>query len=288
MKQIPESELILKPNGSIYHLSLKPEDISDKIIIVGDPDRVPEISKHFSKIEVKIQNREIQTHTGIYKGKRITALSSGMGVDNIDIVINELDALVNVDLTKRIPKEEHTSLNIVRLGTSGALQKDVDIDTFALSQYGLGIDGIIYFYKDFKNVIEQELTDEFIRQSNWDSNLPRPYVVKGSTKLEALFSEGTVKGITATAPGFYGPQGREIRLVPAVSDLPGLLGAFSYKNHRIINFEMETSALFGISKLLGHEAISICAIIANRLAGKFSNNHHKTIDELIVYVLDRF
>lgn len=287
MKPIPESELILKPDGSVYHLNLKPGDISDKIIIVGDPDRVPVISKHFSKIEVKVQNREIQTHTGIYKGKRITAISSGMGVDNMDIVINELDALVNVDLKKRIPFEKHTTLNILRLGTSGALQKDIPIDSFALSQYGLGIDGILYYYRDHDKVIDHELTNEFIRQTNWDYRLPRPYVVKGSTKLEALFSERTIKGITATAPGFYGPQGREIRLKAFVNDLPGLLGSFSFQDQRVINFEMETSALFGLSKLLGHEAMSICAIIANRLAGKFSEDHHKTIEELIIYVLDR-
>lgn len=287
MKPIPESELILKPDGSIYHLSLKPEDISDNIIIVGDPARVPEVSKHFSKTELKVHNREINTHTGIYKGKRITVLSSGMGVDNIDIVINELDALANIDLKKRIPKETHTSLNLIRLGTSGALQPDIPVDSFALSRYGLGLDGILYYYRDYEKVIDHELTGAFISQMQWNHKLPTPYIVKGSSVLENKFSDGTIKGITATAPGFYGPQGREIRLRSYPEDLPGQLGTFRYQEHRIINFEMETSALFGLSKLLGHEALSICAIIANRQARKFSENHHKTVEELIVYVLDR-
>lgn len=285
--EIQESELILNPDGSVYHLNLKPENISDTIIFVGDQDRVQTISKHFDTIEFKTQKREFKTHTGTYKGKRITVISTGIGPDNIDIVLNELDALVNIDLINRKPKETHTGLSIVRIGTSGSLQKDVPIDTFVLSTYGLDLNGMLHFYQ-IDSISNPELEDAFISHTNWSANKARPIVISNSKELEKQFESDLVfKGVTATAGGFYGPQGRVLRLLLQDASLNNKLDSFNYKDFKITNFEMETSVIYGLSKLLGHRALSLNAIIANRPNGNFSKNPKKVIEELIVYTLEK-
>jgi len=287
MTKIKASELILSEDKSIYHLRLNPEDLAENVILVGDPGRVPEVSYFFDKIEIKVANREIHTHTGYFNNKRVTVLSTGMGTDNIDIVVNELDALVNIDLEKREPKDTHTSLNLIRLGTSGALQADLNVDEFMVSEYGLGLDGMLYFYEDSKNIIEQELTEAFIKEMNWSNNLPKPYAVKGSEKLLQKIGGGMKKGITATAPGFYGPQGRELRLKLAFPNTNNNIESFSYKGMKINNLEMETSALYGLGKMLGHETLTICVLIANRVTKQFSNDYKKPVKELIEIVLNK-
>ncbi len=288
MTKIKESELIISPNGAIYHLNLHPENLAENIIVVGDPGRVPEISALFDKIECKILHRELCTHTGYFKNKRISVISTGMGPDNIDIVMNELDALVNVDLVKREPKDKHTTLNIVRLGTSGALQGDLAVDSFMMSEYGLGLDGMLHFYKASKNVCDQEMATAFINHTQWGDNLPTPYVVKASNKLLDKLGEGFNKGITATAPGFYGPQGRQIRLELAYPQINDKLETFRYNGHRICNLEMETSALYGLGAMLGHETLTVCVLIANRVSKQFSQDYKKPVRDLVEKVLERF
>lgn len=284
---IPETELILNPNGSVYHLQLLPEHIAENIIIVGDQGRVATVSKYFDTIEVKIQNREFVTHIGTFKGKKIMVLSSGIGTDNIDILINELDAAVNIDLKTRTIKENKTKLNIIRIGTSGALQADIPVDNYVVSSYGLGFDGLLNYYKDLKHVNDNVVSEAFIKQTNWDKNLPYPYAIKGSETLIDKIGFDQIKGITATAPGFYGPQGRQLRLSPWVADFNQQLTDFNLKGLRITNFEMETSALYGLGKLLGHETCTICAIIANRVAKKYSKDYHPAVENLIQLVLER-
>lgn len=284
---IAETELILNPNGSVYHLQLLPENIAENIIIVGDQGRVETVSSFFDTIDFKIQNREFVTHTGTYKGKRIMVLSSGIGTDNIDILMNELDAAVNIDLKTRTIKKEHKSLNIVRIGTSGALQKDIPVDNFVVSTHGLGFDGLLNYYQDLPKVNDNEISEAFIKQTNWDKNLPYPYAVKGSETLINKIGFDLIKGITATAPGFYGPQGRKLRLTPWVADFNQQLTDFKHKENRITNFEMETSALYGLGALLGHQTCTVCAIIANRVAKQYSKNYHIAIEKLIQLVLER-
>jgi len=281
------SELILNPDGSIYHLNLLPEDIADDIIVVGDQHRVERISSFFDKIDVKKEKREFVTHTGWYKGKRITALSTGIGCDNIDIVINELDAIVNIDLETRIIKENPRKLNIIRLGTSGALQADIPVDSFVISSYGLGFDGLAQFYKTNFEVDEKALQAEFIKQVNWKDELNQPYFAKANNELVERIEEGMIKGITATANGFYGPQGRSLRLAPNVPDLNEKLNQFSFEGLRITNFEMETSALYALGGMLGHNTATVCAIIANRFTKTFSEDYKATVDKLIKVLLDR-
>ncbi len=286
MKEVKESELILNPDGSIYHLKLLPEDIADTIIVVGDQNRVEAISKHFSQIDCKKSNREFVTHTGIFNGKRVTALSTGIGTDNIDIVVNELDALVNFDLKARTINKTHKSLNIIRLGTSGALQPGVDVDTFVVSEYGLGLDGLLNFY-DAEHIYEKEMSEAFIKHTGWSDKLPYPYIVKASESLIRRIGEGLKTGITATAPGFYGPQGRVLRLPLADKGINRKIEKFRYKGNRINNFEMETSALLGLCKMLGHNAVTVCDIIANRVTKSFSKDYKKSVEELIRLVLER-
>jgi uridine phosphorylase len=287
MRKIAETELILNPDGSIYHLKLHPEQISDTIIVVGDQGRVETISKHFTNIECRIHNREFLTHTGTYNGKRITALSTGIGTDNIDIVVNELDALVNINFEQREIKEAKKSLNIVRLGTSGALQSDIPVDSFVMSEYGLGFDGLLNFYQSEKNIFNDEITEAFIRHTEWVNKLARPYTVKGSEMLMDKLGEGLFKGITATASGFYGPQGRQLRITPFDPMLNEKMETFTCEGKRITNFEMETSALYGLSAILGHHAITICTIIANRVSREFSKNYHPVVEQMIKMTLDR-
>jgi len=284
--RIAESELIINPSGTIYHLNIHPEDVAENVILVGDPDRVEKISARFDKIVTRSRNREIVCNTGFFNNKFLTVLSTGMGTDNIDIVINELDALVNVDFATRTIKPQHTSLNIVRLGTSGAVQPDIPVDTFAASTHGIGLDGLLKFY-DSSHVVDQELSDAFIQQTGWHKDLPYPYAVACSPSLFGKLSDGMHTGITATAPGFYGPQGRVIRIPLQHPQLMDKMAALRYNGHRIINFEMETSALYGLGKLLGHQTLTVCAIIANRANSTYSKDHHKAVDSLIDLVLER-
>lgn len=285
---IKESELILNPDGSIYHLNLRPEQVADTIILVGDPNRVPRVSAYFDTIEFSTQKREFCTHTGTYKGKRLTALSTGIGPDNIDIVINELDALFNIDLQTRKPKEQLTSLNIVRFGTSGSLQADIPVDSFVLSSHGLGMDNMLHAYKDAPNVREIAMEEAFMAYTQWNTDKGRPYIVGcGETLKQRLLTDKVFEGITGTAPGFYGPQGRMLRLPVQDPTLNDKLHSFNYKGYRMTNLEMETSAIYGLSKLLGHQAVSLNAIIANRAAGTFTKDTKKVVENLIVYGLEQ-
>lgn len=284
---IQSSELILNPDGSVYHLNLKPEHIANDIIFVGDQNRVEKITQFFDSIEFSTQKREFKTQTGIFKGKRITVMSTGIGPDNIDIVVNELDALVNINLETRQPKEELTSINIIRIGTSGSLQKDIPVDSFVMSKYGLGLDNMLRSYKIDK-ITEEALGEAFLLHTNWDIRKGKPYVVRCSEKLEKLIeSDRIFKGITATAGGFYGPQGRVLRLEIQDPELNNKMDNFNFNDNRITNLEMETAAIYGLSALLGHNALSLNAIIANRASGTFSEDPYKAVDELIAYTLDK-
>ncbi len=284
---IQQSELILNPDGSVYHLNLKPEQIAHDIIFVGDQDRVAKITKHFDSIEFSIQKREFKTQTGTYKGKRLTVMSTGIGPDNIDIVVNELDALVNIDLETRKPKEKLTSLNIIRIGTSGSLHADIPVNSFVMAQFGLGLDNMLRSYLVDK-VTNVEIENAFIAHTNWDLRKGRPVVVPCSPALEKkMDSDKMHKGITATAGGFYGPQGRILRLGIQDTELNSKMDNFFFEGNRITNFEMETSAIYGLSALLGHQALSLNAIVANRANGTFSSDPYKAVDELIEYALEK-
>lgn len=287
MSRIGESELILNPDGSVYHLKLKPEELARDIIVVGDPGRVGTVSKHFDRIEITRQNREIVTHTGFIGSKRLTVLSTGMGTDNIDIVLNELDALVNIDLEKREIKTGHTSLNIIRLGTSGALQAGIPVDSVVASTHGIGLDGMLYYYKDLAKVLDREITEAFIAQTAWPGVFPRPYAVAASPELLAHIGKGYLTGMTATAPGFYGPQGRVLRLATTHPDLNQAIAGVEIDGKKVLNFEMETSALYGLGKMLGHRTLTVCAIVANRVEKKYSKDYHPVIEALISDVLEK-
>jgi uridine phosphorylase len=280
-KIIPASELILHEDNSVYHLKIKPENLADTVILVGDPQRVEMVSGYFDSIEFRGENREIKTHTGYLNNKRLTVMSTGMGVDNIDIVLNELDALVNIDLERRIVRDQHKSLTLFRVGTSGTLQSDIPPNAFILSEYGLGLDGVLRYYQNAEDVIDAELSSAFILQSQWPSDLPKPYAVRSSESLFDLFKDHFITGITATAPGFYAPQGRELRLQLAYPEINKKIEEFSYGTKKIVNFEMETSALYGLSKLLGHNALTMCVAIANRNEHNFSRDYKKAIQKLI-------
>jgi uridine phosphorylase len=284
---IQNSELILNPDGSIYHLNLRPEHIANNIIFVGDQDRVDKVTKHFDSVEFTTQKREFKTSTGFYKGKRLSVVSTGIGPDNIDIVINELDALVNINLDTRQVKEKHTTLNIVRIGTSGSLQKDIPVDSFLLSSHSLDINGMLHAYQ-IETISNPEIEDAFVKHTNWSSKKASPIIIDNSKELEnQLFSKQTFKGITATAGGFYGPQGRVLRLPLQDPDINNKIDSFNYNGNRITNLEMETSAIYGLSKLLGHNACSMNAILANRANGTFSADPKKIVEELIVYTLEK-
>ena len=284
---IKSSELILNPDGSVYHLNLKPKNIAHDIIFVGDPDRVEKITQFFDSIEFSIQKREFKTQTGIYKGKRLTVLSTGIGPDNIDIVLNELDALVNIDLNTRQPKEQLTALNIIRIGTSGSIQADIPVDSFVLSQFGIGLDNMLRSYI-VDAVTHTDMEDAFMTHTQWDVRKGRPYAIACSETLEKRIESNQMhKGITCTIGGFYGPQGRVLRLPIQDSDLNSKMDNFEFKGNRITNLEMETTAIYGLSALLGHNALSLNAIIANRASGTFSEDPTKAVDELIAYTLDK-
>jgi uridine phosphorylase len=282
MPAIANSELILNSDGSVYHLNLRPTDIADTIIFVGDPERVPKISKYFDSIEIKKQNREFVTHTGTLKNKKITIIATGIGTDNIDIVLNELDALVNINLETRTVHSKLKSLNIIRIGTSGALQADIPIDSFVVSEYAVGLDGLLHFYEFIQD------DDININKTVEDIASVQCYTAKASNKLLDLLADDIRKGITLTASGFYAPQGRKLRLSPKnpnfIDDLSAQIFA---ENKKITNFEMETSAIYGLGKMLGHHCISFNAILANRVLGQFSDKHEATVDNLIVKILNK-
>jgi uridine phosphorylase len=287
MNKIGESELILNPDGSVFHLHLKPEDIADTIILVGDQGRVDMVSSFFDKVEVKKSNREFVTHTGTYKGKRISVLSTGIGTDNIDIVVNELDALVNIDLNERVATKIHTTLNLIRIGTSGALQQDIQVDTPVATQTSIGFDGLLNFYEGRDKMGNSDIEAAFIEHTNWNALLPRPYFADASAELLNKIAFDMRKGITISAPGFYGPQGRILRLNTVDNGLNEKISNFEFNGRKITNFEMESSALSGLSTLLGHNALTICNIIANRLRKEYSSDYKIAVKKLVETVLNR-
>lgn len=287
MEPIGASELIINKDGSIFHLHLKPEDIADTIILVGDQDRVEVVSSFFEKIEVKKQNREFNTHTGIFNGKRITVTSTGIGTDNIDIVVNELDAIANIDLKTRLVKAEKKKLNFIRIGTSGALQGDIPIDTPIASKMGIGFDGMINFYANRDKIANLEIEQAFKDSVNWNKQLTSPYFVDSSDELLNKIAFDMRQGLTISAPGFYGPQGRVLRLPIQDENINQKITDFEFDGQKITNYEMECSAIYGLSKLLEHNALTVCNIIANRIRKEYSSDYKKSVKELILKVLER-
>jgi uridine phosphorylase len=287
MKQIAESELIINPDGSVFHLHLKPGQIADDIILVGDPGRVAMVSKHFDSIEHIVLNREFITHTGFYRGKRLSVVATGIGTDNIDIVINELDALVNIDLQTRTIKNEKKSLNFIRIGTSGGLQEDLSVDSFLMSEIAIGFDGLLNFYKRRDEVCNLDLESSFLKHMSWNSKIATPYFVESSPELMNRLGNDFKKGMTISAPGFYGPQGRELRLEIQDSNINDKIRSFRFGEKRITNYEMESSAIFGLSGLLGHKAATVCVIIANRYAKQYSKDYKIAVEKLVKIVIDR-
>lgn len=284
---IPASQLVLNNEGAIYHLNLHPDQLADNVIMVGDPGRVDMIASFFDKIEVERQNRELITRTGWFNGERITVLSTGMGTDNLDIVMNELDALANIDLKTRMPKETHRSLNLIRLGTCGALQPDIEPGNNVATRYAIGLDGLLYFYEKHKEVNEIAMRDAFIKQMDYPKDLPKPYVVEGSKMLFDKLAEGYYQGVTATAPGFYGPQGRTLRMHLSYPENNNKIEHFDYQGWRVCNFEMESSALYGLGKMMGHNCLTICVAIANRVTEKFTTDYHPYVRKLVESTLER-
>lgn len=288
-KTIAASELILNPDGSIYHLALRPEHIAPTIITVGDPQRVEKVSSYFDVIEFQQQKREFVTHTGRIGNKRITVIATGIGTDNIDIVFNELDALVNIDLETRQPKEEHTALDIIRIGTSGSIREDVPVDSFLVSNYGIGLEGLMLFYKQNLTPKEQQLKENFhnfLKEQQFDFPIT-PTIQRGAGSLVSKFqSDDWQQGITLTATGFYAPQNRQLRAKSIVADLFDVVHPFSFDGLNITNLEMETAAIYGLANILGHNALSLNAILANRPTGKFSNDPKGMEKKLIEKTLE--
>lgn len=287
MRTIPESELIINDDGSVFHLHIRPEQLSDKIIMMGDPDRVTLTAKYFDSIECEIQSREFHTITGKYKGKRITALSHGIGPDNIDIVMTELDALANVDFNTRQVKEEFKQLTLVRVGTSGALQPNCPLGSYVVSAKSIGFDGVLNYYDGRNEITLHEFEEAFRKHVNWNPLHCSPYAVKASEELIDRIGFDMLKGVTISAIGFYGPQGRYVRLPLANPDLNSRIESFEYDGDKITNYEMESAPLAGLSRLMGHKAMTVCTIIANRLAGDADADYKGSIEDLIKTVLDR-
>jgi len=281
MQAIAESELIINNRGAIYHLDLRPEELADTIFTVGDPDRVAAVSKHFDKIEHRAQHREFVSHTGYIGKKRVTVVSTGIGTDNIDIVLNELDALANIDLATRTVKPRLSILTIIRMGTSGSLQKDVPVDSFVASTHGLGIDNLLNFYRHEDLEEDIALLQSFATQTQLHHRLAQPYISGASPSLLRHFVDGFHQGITVTCPGFYGPQGRVLRLGLSQPELIDRLTGFSYGPHRITNFEMETAGIYGLGRLMGHHCLSLSAIVANRINRTFSADGNAAVEKLI-------
>ncbi|MDX9881932.1 MAG: nucleoside phosphorylase [Prolixibacteraceae bacterium] len=285
---IQSSELIINSDGSIFHLHLSPEQIADDIILVGDPGRVDLIASFMDHTEFRVQNREFVSVTGSFQGKRISVVSTGIGTDNIDIVLNELDALANIDIEKREIKPVHRTLNFIRIGTSGGLQNDIPVNSFVISRKAVGFDGLLNFYAGRNQVSDPAFENALKTHLNWNPLLASPYVVNCSeTLFNKLHSETTYDGVTVSAPGFYGPQGRVLRLPLADPDINSMIGSFSFEGQRITNYEMECSAIYGLSALLGHHALTVCVIIANRVVKNAGGNYHNAIEQLIKFVLDR-
>ena len=281
MQRIAESELIINSRGAVYHLDVRPEELASHIITVGDPDRVARVSRHFDKVEVKRQHREFVTHTGTLGKARLSVVSTGIGPDNIDIVLNELDALANIDFETRLIKTELKSLNIIRVGTSGSLQADIPVDAFVASTHGLGLDNLLNYYRYEHNEQEAQLLQSFITHTGLHAGVSQPYICSASPTLQKHFVDSFHQGITVTCPGFYGPQGRILRLGIRNPELIDRLTEFTFGQHRISNFEMETSAIYGLGKLLGHHCLSLSAIVANRIRKEFSKDSEATVDALI-------
>ncbi|MEO6916983.1 MAG: nucleoside phosphorylase [Chitinophagaceae bacterium] len=286
MQPIAPSELILNSRGAVYHLDLLPEELAGTIITVGDPDRVREVSKHFDKIEYQRHHREFVTHTGMMGNKRLSVVSTGIGTDNIDIVLNELDALVNIDLHTRTIRETLTQLQIIRIGTAGSLQKDIPVDSVVASSHGLGIDNLLNFYRNDNNEEEQQLVQSFVTQTQLHAQFAQPYIASASASLIKHFVQDIHHGITVTCPGFYGPQGRILRLGLSNPALIDHLTQFSFGAHRIANFEMETAGIYGLGKLLGHHCLSLSSIVANRISKEFSTNASASMEKLIAGTLE--
>lgn len=285
-KTIPASELPLQSDGAIYHLNLHPEELADNVVLVGDPGRVAMISGMFDTVDVRKQNRELITHTGTYKGKRISVISTGMGTDNIDIVLNELDAVANIDLATRTLRDGHRALNLVRIGTSGALNSDIECGGFVASAFGLGIDGVLHYY-DTEDLIREDLVEAFVQHTGWSSRLPYPYCMPASPVLLDRVAFDMAKGITISAPGFFGPQGREVRAKLKYPELNRKIETFDFQGNKVTNMEMECSAIYGLGSLLGHHPLTVCLIIANRVTGKFLDSYHDRMEELCHTVLER-
>lgn len=286
MQRIPESELIINKRGAIYHLDMLPEELARTVITVGDPGRVEAVTRHFNSIECRCNHREFVSHTGYVGKKRVTVVSTGIGTDNIDIVLNELDALINVDFKTRIVREELQHLNIIRIGTSGALQADIPVDSFVASSHGLGIDNLINFYRHEHNEEEKQLLHSFVTQTQLHNSISHPYISSASGSLIRHFVDGFHQGITVTCPGFYGPQGRILRLGLSNPGLINRLTEFSFGQHRITNFEMETAGIYGLGKLLGHHCLSLSAIVANRVSKQFSTDSQAAVERLIERTLE--
>jgi len=288
MGTISHADLILNADGSIYHLALKPEDIAETIVLVGDPGRVSMVSTQFDEVDLQKSNREFVTHTGSYQGKRISVISTGIGTDNIDIVLNELDALVNVDLEERRVRKEKKRLTFIRIGTSGALHSHIEPGTRIIASIAGGFDGLYHYYQDQAGITVETLADAFKGHTDWKSSLPDPYFTRGSERLASLFSEGeTVSGITLSTPGFYAPQVRSIRLKPFDPKLIRKLSTFRFNHMQVNNFEMESSALYALSGLMGHEALTLCVAVANRISNKFLEDYKPAMDALIKMVLKK-
>ena len=283
---IPSSELIINDDGSVFHLHILPEDLADTVIMMGDPGRVNTIAEHFDTIELDKQSREFHTITGTYHGKRVTAMSHGIGTDNIDIVMTELDALANIDFKTRLPKEEHRRLTILRIGTCGAAQPDIPLGSYILSHISIGFDGVLNWYKDGEKIFLMDFENAFIKHMDWPARYARPYFVRSSARIVERFQDWTVKGMTVSAPGFYGPQGRSVRLELTMPDLIEKLESFFYEGYRVTNIEMESSALAGLAALLGHDAATVCLAIANRHAKESNPDYKPLMAQLLRRALD--
>ena len=285
-KPIPGSELIINDDGSAFHLHILPEDLADVVIMMGDPGRVSTVAAYFDSVEIDKQSREFHTITGSYHGKRVTALSHGIGTDNIDIVMTELDALANIDFATRLPRKDHRRLKILRVGTCGAAQPDIPLGSYILSHISIGFDGVLNWYKDGEKIFLTDFEDAFVRHMDWPARFARPYFVRSSQEIIDKFSPWTVKGMTVSAPGFYGPQGRSVRLRLTVPDLIEKLESFSYEGYRVTNIEMESSALAGMAALLGHDAATVCLAIANRHVKESNPDYKPLMAQLLERALD--
>ena len=287
MRQIPTSELIINSDGSIFHLHIRPEHLADIVILVGDPGRVEMVANYFDTQECNISSREFCTITGTYKGKRMTVISTGIGTDNIDVVVSEVDALANIDFETRTEKEEKRVLTLLRLGTSGAIQPDIPLGSFVFARTSVGFDGLLNYYEGRNDVCDLELEKAFVEHTGWNPQCPAPYFIDADEELFEHFKDSVVEGITVAAPGFYGPQGRWLRIAPADKNLNAKIESFRYEGRRISNFEMESSALAGLGKLMGHRAGTLCTIIAQRAVKDMNTDYKPFVRQMIEMALDK-